>query len=471
MAAAIQLTGSARWPRTRTIDFSGGTNTMDAAIALTSTSNVGIATPADGYGLPSPITAQAFIGQAVQKYGRTTGLQHGQRCGDERVGRRLLHRLRELLPAGGALCRADLHLARPFQRAGDSGSLVVTQGGNEPVGLLFAGGDGLTIATPIDLVLQRFGVTIEGAPPDGSPSAPTALSALAGDASASLSWNAPSFDGGSPVSGYKVYRDTSPNPTTVLDTLGVQTSYVDPGLLNGTTYYYKVSALNANGESPLSNQSKATPSALVPRSSRFPPSTASTDPNENPLSDAGRWSNGVNGSGRDRPVHDLQHSRLLEDLDLHVLAQQRPVRPRHRGVGAHLDAARYEQPVAAARPHPAAGNEHVRRLHAAPQPACGNRSGPPRAGRQRRGRQPPDRQSGVCRRRRLPPARQGLDHRGLAPRRLGLVAAGDVVGLHLRRRRLRRRRHAWHDRAARDDFGVRTMGVPPDTEAPTAPRT
>ena len=101
----------------QTIDFNGGTNTMDAAIALTSTSNVGTGTPADGYGLPSPNTAQAFIGQAVQKYGRTTGLQPGQRRGDERVGRRLLHRLWGFLPPGGALCRADLHLARPFQRA------------------------------------------------------------------------------------------------------------------------------------------------------------------------------------------------------------------------------------------------------------------------------------------------------------------------------------------------------------------
>ena len=99
----------------------------------------------------------------------------------------------------------------PFSAPGDSGSLIVTQGGNQPVALLFAGGDGLTIGSPIDLVLQRFGVTIEGAPPgDGPPSAPTALSALAGDASVSALLDAPSFDGGSPVSNYQVYRGTSP---------------------------------------------------------------------------------------------------------------------------------------------------------------------------------------------------------------------------------------------------------------------
>ena len=60
-----------------TIDFDGGDNTMDAAIALTSPANVATSTPADGYGTPSPITAPAFLGQAVQKYGRTTGLQLG----------------------------------------------------------------------------------------------------------------------------------------------------------------------------------------------------------------------------------------------------------------------------------------------------------------------------------------------------------------------------------------------------------
>jgi fibronectin type 3 domain-containing protein len=279
----------------QTIDFSGGTNTMDAAIALTSTANVGFSTPADGYGTPSPVTVQPFVGQAVQKYGRTTGLQLG-----DVVATNLSVDVCYI--AIGEFCLQEARFAGqisispgPFSAPGDSGSLIVTQGANEPVALLFAGGDGLTIGTPIDLVLQRFGVTIDGVPPDGTPSAPTALSALAGDASASLSWTAPSFDGGSPVSGYKVYRDTSPNPTSAIATLGVQTSYVDSGLQNGTTYYYKVSALNANGESPLSSQSAATPSGLVPPSEPLPTVDA-FDRTENPLSDAGRWSNGINGS-------------------------------------------------------------------------------------------------------------------------------------------------------------------------------
>jgi hypothetical protein len=39
---------------------------------------------------------------------------------------------------------------------------VVTQDGNNPVGLVFAGSDSYTIANPIDLVLDHFGVTVDG---------------------------------------------------------------------------------------------------------------------------------------------------------------------------------------------------------------------------------------------------------------------------------------------------------------------
>ena len=37
------------------------------------------------------------------------------------------------------------------------------------------------------------------------------------------------------------------------------TSFTDTGLVNGTTYYYKVAAINAGGQSPLSSEASATP--------------------------------------------------------------------------------------------------------------------------------------------------------------------------------------------------------------------
>lgn len=60
---------------------------------------------------------------------------------------------------------------------------------------------------------------------------------------------------------YRVYRGSSPNAESLLTTLGNVQSFVDTGLINNQTYYYKVSAVNAAGESILSNEVSVTPSA------------------------------------------------------------------------------------------------------------------------------------------------------------------------------------------------------------------
>jgi len=60
------------------IDFSGENNFIDAAIALSSTGNLGKATPADGYGAPKSNTTAARVNLKVKKYGRTTGFTKGK---------------------------------------------------------------------------------------------------------------------------------------------------------------------------------------------------------------------------------------------------------------------------------------------------------------------------------------------------------------------------------------------------------
>jgi fibronectin type 3 domain-containing protein len=72
----------------------------------------------------------------------------------------------------------------------------------------------------------------------------------------SLSWNASSG-----ATSYNVNRgSTSGGPyTTVGSPTG--TSFTDTGLVNGTTYYYVVTAVNSAGESGNSNEASATPSA------------------------------------------------------------------------------------------------------------------------------------------------------------------------------------------------------------------
>ena len=86
-------------------------------------------------------------------------------------------------------------------------------------------------------------------PQAGAPSAPLAVVASAGNASVNVSWSVPASDGGSPVTGYDVYRGTSAGgeSATPIVTNVTGTSFTDTGLTNGTTYYYKVAAVNAVG--------------------------------------------------------------------------------------------------------------------------------------------------------------------------------------------------------------------------------
>ncbi|HET9862117.1 MAG TPA: lytic polysaccharide monooxygenase [Steroidobacteraceae bacterium] len=92
--------------------------------------------------------------------------------------------------------------------------------------------------------------------PGAVPDAPTGLAATAGDAQASLSWSAVSG-----ASGYNVKRSTtSGGPYANVATGVTATSFTNTGLSNGTQYFYVVTAVNASGESAISNQASATPS-------------------------------------------------------------------------------------------------------------------------------------------------------------------------------------------------------------------
>src|SRR5262249_22107174 len=76
------------------------------------------------------------------------------------------------------------------------------------------------------------------ATPATTPAAPTLDSATAGTNNVTLNWTAPTNNGGSTITGYKLYRSTSSGTETLLTTLGNVTTYTDSGLTAGTTYYY-----------------------------------------------------------------------------------------------------------------------------------------------------------------------------------------------------------------------------------------
>ena len=88
------------------------------------------------------------------------------------------------------------------------------------------------------------------------PPAPTGLTATAGNAQVSLSWSASAG-----ATSYNVMRGTASGGPYSSVGSPANTSYTDTGLTNGTTYYYVVTAVDANGASGDSNQASATPAA------------------------------------------------------------------------------------------------------------------------------------------------------------------------------------------------------------------
>ena len=141
------------------IDFSGGNNVMDAAIALSSTDSLACATYTSAYGFPSSTPQEATIDMLVQKVGRTTGWTTGTVTAINATvtvsyGSRSARFIDQIEVSGSGVAKS-----------GDSGSLFVTNDNNkDPVGLLFAGNRRGTFvwANQIAPVLERFGVTICG---------------------------------------------------------------------------------------------------------------------------------------------------------------------------------------------------------------------------------------------------------------------------------------------------------------------
>ena len=177
---------------------STASNTMDAAIAQTTTDNVSNETPADdGYGAPSATIfgdadgdgafddKNALLGLPVQKYGRTTKLTKGQITGINGT-LTICYEVVFIFCLRSARF-VDQIIIEPggFSGGGDSGSLIVSDDANRnPVALLFAGSTAQTIANRIDLVLAHFGVAIDaGVAPPPAPLNDVAITSVTGPSS------------------------------------------------------------------------------------------------------------------------------------------------------------------------------------------------------------------------------------------------------------------------------------------------
>jgi len=139
------------------INFRGGANKVDAAVARTSAR---LCRPEIlGIGRPSRTAVAPRIGLNVRKCGRTTAVTVGRVTAVNVSVRVNYGACGVALMTGQFMVRSTV-AGRSFSQPGDSGSLVLAQPGNHPVGLLFAGNGTDTICNPISEVLRALRVTL-----------------------------------------------------------------------------------------------------------------------------------------------------------------------------------------------------------------------------------------------------------------------------------------------------------------------
>ncbi|MDQ0890284.1 pectate lyase/pectin methylesterase-like acyl-CoA thioesterase [Paenibacillus sp. V4I9] len=95
-------------------------------------------------------------------------------------------------------------------------------------------------------------------PVPGAPNKPSGLNAIANEGSVSLSWNTVSD-----ATAYHVKRSTAIGGPYDLLSSSSSASYEDTNVTNGTTYYYVVSAVNASGESPITDEIIVLPAKVL----------------------------------------------------------------------------------------------------------------------------------------------------------------------------------------------------------------
>jgi len=98
--------------------------------------------------------------------------------------------------------------------------------------------------------------------------APTSLAATSGNAQVSLTWTAPTYNGGSAITDYSVQYSTNSGSTwtTFSRTASTTASQVVNGLTNGTAYVFRVAGINSNGTGTYT----AASSSVTPNSATVP---------------------------------------------------------------------------------------------------------------------------------------------------------------------------------------------------------
>jgi hypothetical protein len=162
----------------------------------------------------------------------------------------------------------------------------------------------------------------QSATPRAAATAPSGLTASATNGAVALEWTAPTSDNGAPITDYRVEYATAPaGPFSVAaDGTSTATSALVTGLTNGTTYYFRVAAVNAAGAGTPSSVTGATP-YTVPAA----PGVASVTPGDGTLavgltapSDGGsdilRYEYRLDGTGAWHSTGDADDSFVVAGL-------------------------------------------------------------------------------------------------------------------------------------------------------------
>jgi hypothetical protein len=103
-------------------------------------------------------------------------------------------------------------------------------------------------------------------PPNGAPYAVTGVTATAGTGQVTVSWNAVSG-----ATSYQLYRTANSGSESATPSVSglTGTTFTDTGLNPGTTYYYRVVAVNSSGASGFSTEASASTPGTNPDPSKF----------------------------------------------------------------------------------------------------------------------------------------------------------------------------------------------------------
>jgi predicted phage tail protein len=131
-----------------------------------------------------------------------------------------------------------------------SGTATTCNVTGPPVSLLNGTGYIFHVAATNAVGTGSYSTASSSVTPATLPGAPTAVSASAGNASASVTWTAPSSNGGAAITGYVVqYSSDNGNSWTTANCPPIGTTCNVTGLTPGVTYAFSVIATNRVGNS------------------------------------------------------------------------------------------------------------------------------------------------------------------------------------------------------------------------------